>query len=86
MNLILFAIAVTPTGAQLSLSLLAPWLDSDGFLYKLLQGLNIFTLWYIAVLALGAAVVGRRTSWGTAAATLFGIYLVILVVTAAVTT
>ncbi len=70
---------------QLSLSLLAPWLDSDGFAYKLLQGLNVFTLWYLALLALGAAVVGRRTSWGTAAATLFGIYLVILVATAAVT-
>lgn len=71
---------------QLSLSLLAPWLDADGFAYKLLQGLNIFTLWYLALLALGAAVVGRRTSWGTAAATLFGIYLVILVATAALTT
>ncbi|MDQ3524871.1 MAG: YIP1 family protein [Chloroflexota bacterium] len=72
-------------GTRLSLALLAPFLDSDSFVYKILQGLEIFTLWWIAVVALGVAVVGRRTSWGTAAATLFGIYLVILMVTAALT-
>lgn len=63
---------------RLSLALLTPFLQPDSFLYRLLQGLEVFTLWWIAVLALGAAVLNRNIGWGKAFAILFAVYLVLV--------
>ncbi len=69
---------------QLSLSLLTPFLDRDGFLFGFLQGMNVFTLWMIVLLALGVSVLNRGRSWGSASAILLGVYAVLTSVFAGV--
>jgi hypothetical protein len=64
--------------ARLSLALLAPFLEPDSFADRVLQGLEIFTLWAIAVVALGVGILNRRQSWVGAAAVLLGIYALLL--------
>jgi hypothetical protein len=66
-----------PADAPLSLALLAPGMEPDSALYLVLQALNVFTLWMIAVLALGVSTLNRGRSWGSAAAILLGAYLVL---------
>lgn len=69
---------------RLSLSLVTPFLDPESPSHRVLEGLEVFTLWWIAVLALGVAALNRNIGWGKAAAILFGVYLVILVAVAVV--
>jgi hypothetical protein len=70
--------------ARLSLALLAPFLEQGTFAYRVLHGLDIFTLWALVVVALGVSVINRGTSWARSAALLVGSYLVLLGAIAAV--
>ncbi len=66
---------------QLSAALLAPDLPK-GVLRALLQALAVFNIWWLAVVALGVAAVNRgKVSMGAAAGIIFGIVLVIAVIT-----
>lgn len=71
-------IATRDLQTRLSFALLTPFLESDSFAFRLLQGLEVFTLWWLAVLALGAAVLNRGVGWAKAAAVLFAVYVVIV--------
>jgi hypothetical protein len=64
--------------ARLSFALFAPFLDADFVIYRVLQGLEVFTIWALVVVALGVAVVNRRFSWAATAGILVGFYVVIL--------
>lgn len=72
-------IATGDMQTRLSLALLTPFLEPGDFLYRVLRGIDVFGLWWIAVLALGVSVLNRKFSWGTAAAIVFGVYLLFLV-------
>jgi hypothetical protein len=63
---------------RLSLVLFAPFLETGTLAYRVLQGLEVFTIWALVVAALGVAVVNRRTSWGSATAILGGAYVLVL--------
>lgn len=66
---------------QLSAALLAPDLPK-GVLRSVLQALAVFTIWWLAVVALGVAAVNRgKVSMGAAAGVIFGIFFAIAVVT-----
>ncbi len=61
--------------AQISLALFTPFLDPNGFVFQLLQGINLFTLWMVMVLALGVSAIDRRRSPAGAATILLGAYV-----------
>jgi hypothetical protein len=66
-----------------NLGALAPMLDPNGFLAMYLGGISVFTLWQVAVAAIGLSVLyGRRA--GRVAIGLFAAYLVLAAVIAAV--
>lgn len=67
---------------QLTLSLLAPFLDAESLAFRFLERVEIFAVWSVAVLALGVSVVDRKRSWGGAALVLYGIYLSVSLVLA----
>lgn len=60
---------------RLALHLLVPGLDPDTYLYSLLHGLNVFSLWTAAVLAVGVGAVYERRSAGTTAVFLIATYV-----------
>lgn len=64
---------------QLSLSLLTPFLEADSILFRVLNGISVFSLWWLVVLALGASIVNRRPSWGISFGVLFAAYLLVVV-------
>lgn len=64
---------------RLSLALLAPGLDPESVLYRILHAIDVFSLWWLAIIALGVATLNRRIGWGGAAAIIFGVYLVVIV-------
>lgn len=72
-------IATGDMQTRLSLALLTPFLEPTNLLHRVLQGIDVFGLWWIAVLALGVSVLNRKCSWGTAAAIVFGVYLLFLI-------
>lgn len=72
-------IATGDMQTRLSLALLTPFLEPTNFLHRVLQGIDVFGLWWIAVLALGVSVLNRKFSGGTAAAIVFGVYLLFLI-------
>jgi hypothetical protein len=57
-----------------SLALLAPFLEEGTYLHRVLEGIDVFTLWMVAVVALGVSIVDGR-SWTGVAAVLLGAYL-----------
>lgn len=61
-----------------TLGAFAPALDDDAFLYRLLGVIDVFIVWWIIVLAIGLAVLYRRKT-GTIATVLLGVYTVIAV-------
>ena len=63
------------TGAT-NLSVLFPMLDESSFLARLLGMVDLFALWWLAVLSIGLAVLYRRKT-SSVAMVLFGIYAVI---------
>jgi hypothetical protein len=72
-------IATGDMTTQLSAGLLAPELPK-GMLSTLLNSLNVFYIWWLAVIAVGVSVVNRGISVVTAGAVLFGIYFAIAAV------
>lgn len=64
-------------GLELSLALFAPFLTPNGWLFRLLTILNLFSLWTLLLLALGVSTVNRNVTWGRATAVLVGIYLTV---------
>lgn len=62
---------------QLSAALLAPDLPK-GVVRSLLQALSVFTIWWLAVVALGVAAVNRgKVSMAAAAGVIFGVFFAI---------
>lgn len=62
---------------------LLPLVPPESFAYRLLEGLDLFTLWALLVAALGVSLVNRRRSFASAAAVLLGVYLALAVGVAA---
>ena len=67
-----------------SLGALLPMLDDQSFMGRLAGMLDIFIIWWLIVLAIGLAVLYRRRTQPIAY-TLFGIYALIIVAIAAIT-
>ena len=67
-----------------SLGALLPMLDDQSFIGKLAGMIDIFIIWWLVVLAMGLAVLYRRRTQPIAI-TLFGIYAVIILAFAAIT-
>lgn len=63
---------------------LLPFLGPEGLAYRILSGVDLFTVWALVVAALGVSMVNRRRSWAGAAAILLGLYLAAVVALAAV--
>jgi hypothetical protein len=68
----------------LSLDLLLPGLDEEGFVYRFLHGLNLFSIWAAVVLGIGVSRLYPKTSAGSAALALVSLYVVFKAVSAAV--
>jgi hypothetical protein len=73
---------MSPTG--LSLGALAGGMDPESFVFQFLNFLNVFTIWQLVLMGLGAAALNRRVSNGAAVGVLLGLYAVIAAVLAAV--
>jgi len=67
------------------LSVFFPMLDDTGFLYHLLNTIDVFHIWWVISLSIGMAALYKRGTGG-AAATLFGVYSVIVLIIAVVRT
>jgi hypothetical protein len=66
---------LSPTG--LSLGALAGGMDPESFVFQFLNFLNVFTIWQLVVMGLGAATLNRRIGAGTAVGVLLGLYALI---------
>ncbi|HEU4881505.1 MAG TPA: YIP1 family protein [Longimicrobium sp.] len=66
----------------ITLGALAGGMDPDSFLYQFLNAWNVFLVWQLVVMGLGAAALNRRISAGTAVGVLLGVYAVIAVIIA----
>ncbi len=67
----------------LGLHLLVPGLDSEGFAYNFLHGLNFFGIWAAVVLGIAVSRIYRRRSAGSPIALFLSLYVVMVVMTAA---
>lgn len=72
--------------AQWSLALLLPGMRDAGLLGRTFAALDLFTLWTLAVLAVGAAVLNRFRPVLRTAVPLYGLYLALAVALALVET
>jgi hypothetical protein len=63
---------------------LLPLAAPGSFPYRLLAGLDLFTIWSLLVAALGVSLVNRRRSFASAAAVLLGVYAAVALGIAAV--
>lgn len=79
---LLFVVLGNNPTAQLSLALLVPGLEADTFAFRLLNALNVFYLWWAALIGVGAAAVNRRVSTATGVGVVFALYLAIAVLIA----
>ncbi len=68
----------------LGLHLLVPGLDSEGFAYNFLHGLNFFGIWAAVVLGIAVSRIYRRRSAGSSIALFLSLYVVMVVMMAAV--
>jgi hypothetical protein len=73
--------AVSPS----QLAVFFPNLDETGFFYKLLSSIDLFHIWSVISLSIGMAVLYKRRTGG-AAAVLFAVYFVIVLIVAIVRT
>lgn len=64
-------------------ALLAPNLEPVSIAGRILAGVDVFTLWMVAVLAIGVAIANTRRSSGVPVTVLVGMYLVTVVTLAA---
>jgi hypothetical protein len=69
---------------RLSLALLAPGLGTDSIVGQVLAGLDVFTLWTVAVVGLGIAIVNRKPSWAAASGILFAVQFALVAAFAAI--
>jgi hypothetical protein len=67
---------------SLSLDLLLPGLDEDGFVYGFLHGLNLFSIWAAVVLGIGVSRLYPKASAGSAAFAILSLYVVFKAVVA----
>ncbi|MBW3572565.1 MAG: hypothetical protein KY467_15795 [Gemmatimonadetes bacterium] len=70
--------------AGITLGALAGGMDPDGFVYQFLDAWNVFLIWQVVLLGLGAACLNRRIGAGTAIGVLLGLYAVVAALIAAV--
>jgi hypothetical protein len=68
----------------ISLAALAGGMERDSFVYQFLNVFNVFLVWQVVVMALGAATLNRRIGAGTAAGVLLGVLAVIAAAIAAI--
>jgi hypothetical protein len=68
---------------QLSLALLVPGLEAESFAFRVLNAHGVFTLWWLALIGVGASVVNRGVSALTGVAVVFGINLAFVAASAA---
>lgn len=66
----------------LALHLLVPGIETDTFLYRLLQGLNVFGLWCSVVLGVAVSRIYPKRTAGNAAMVVLGAYVVFKALTA----
>jgi hypothetical protein len=66
-------------GINLSLALAFPGLGGKGLLFGLLHSLDVFTVWSLALVGLGAAKVELRKSWIGTALAIAAVYLFLVV-------
>lgn len=59
-------------------------MDPESFVYQFLNAWNVFLIWQLVVMGLGAAALNRRVSAGAAVGVLLGIYAVVAVIIAVV--
>ena len=76
-------IAAGDATVALSLDLLLPGLDEEGFLYGFLHGLNLFSIWAAVVLGIGVSRLYPKASAGSAALAILSLYVVFKAVSAA---
>jgi hypothetical protein len=65
-----------------SLHLLAPFLDSSSYLYRLLAGLNLFGIWTMILLGIAVSRLYPKVSAGSACTVMIGAYVVMKAITA----
>jgi hypothetical protein len=68
----------------ITLAALAGGMDQDAFLYQFLNAFNVFVVWQVVVMGLGAAALNRRLGAGTAVGALLGLYACIAAAVAAI--
>lgn len=68
----------------ITLGALAGGMDHDSFLYQFLNAWNVFLVWQLVVMGLGASALNRRIGAVTAVGVLLGLYAVIAVIIAVV--
>jgi len=66
-----------------ALAAFLPFLDESTFLYKVLQGFDLFLLWQLGVLAIGMGIVQRMDTRKSAVA-IFSVFVVIVLAIAAI--
>ncbi len=66
-----------------SLAAFLPFLEETSFVYKVLQGLDLFIMWQLAVASIGMAIIHRMTT-KKAAIAIFSVYLVVVLVIAGI--
>lgn len=66
-----------------SLAAFLPFLEETSFVYKLLQGLDLFIIWQLAVVSIGMAIINKMPT-KKAAITIFSVYLVVVLVIAGI--
>ena len=66
-----------------SLAAFLPFLEETSFVYKVLQGLDLFIMWQLAVAAIGMAIVHKMTT-KKAAIAIFSVYLVVVLAIAGI--
>lgn len=69
----------------ITLGALVAGMDHESFVYQFLNAWNVFLIWQLVVLGLGASALNRRIGAGTAIGVLLGVYACIAAVIAALT-
>ncbi len=68
----------------LTLGALAAGMDPESFVYQFLNAFNVFLIWQLVVMGLGASALNRRIGAGTAVGVLLGLNVLVALIIAAV--